>query len=53
MPGEHDPRECSESFLSGALDPPEVDEERRHLLRGPYREVAVERVQSASRLRGF
>lgn len=42
MHGEHDPKECSENFLSGALDLLEVDEETRHLLRGPFREVALE-----------
>ncbi len=42
MHGEHDPRECSENFLSGAMDLLEVDEETRHLLRGPFREVALE-----------
>lgn len=42
MHGKHNPRECSENFLSGALDFLQVEQELRYLLRGPYREVALE-----------
>lgn len=38
----HTPEECSENYLAGALDRLEVEEEMRHLLRAPYREVALE-----------
>ena len=40
--GEHTPRECSESFLTRALDHLDLDDEVRHLLRGPDREVVLE-----------
>lgn len=42
MAGEHSPRECSETFLTAALDHLGVEQEERQLLRGPFREIAVE-----------
>lgn len=36
MHGDHDPKECSENFLSGAREGLEVDEEVHHLLRGRF-----------------
>ncbi len=42
MHGDHTPKECSESFLTRALDHLGVEDEVRHLLRGPDREVVVE-----------
>lgn len=38
----HSPRECSESFLRRAFDYLELDEEVRHLVRTPYREIRLE-----------
>ncbi len=42
MHGEHTAKECSESFLTRALDYLGVEDEVRHLLRGPEREVVLE-----------